>query len=180
MFGGTFGLCLGLFNFEFWQKKNLSLIFLFIFIYVNLTFLFNICFACFSLQHKMFYKTKSTARRASGSATVTTQNADGLSKLKFPLFWSHTEKDRRGSINLIGLHFLNSKHFSSPFSHLCIVSFFLFFRITAVLHLFHRWKNDCQFNAQHSSWPPAKVRGCHKRSKLCETWSILKKTDSKQ
>lgn len=60
--------------------------------YVNPKYLNMIFFLFSCLQHKMFYKTKSTSRRTSGSPTVTAPN-DGLSELRDP----------RRSTNLIGL-----------------------------------------------------------------------------
>lgn len=77
-----------------------------------------------SLQHKMFYKTKSTSRQTNGSATVTTQN-DGLSKSNIQNDPMQSEIRSNGSINFIGPHSP-----SDDFS-------FWFFRIATILHLFH-------------------------------------------
>lgn len=112
----------------------------------------------FCLQHKMFYKTKSTSRRTSGSPTVTAPN-DGLSELRDP----------RRSTNLIG-------PLKNLFSFLFFVFAFFRFRITTVLHLLHRWSDVWQCS-KRSPRPATEIRGRHQRSQLCEARSVLSLID---
>lgn len=111
------------------------------------------------LQHKMFYKTKSTSRRTSNPSTVTTQN-DGLSKFLWSIFHAGAKIDSRvNKLDWTTFGFLLLGHL---------------FRIATVLHLFD-WRPNASGDAKHSSRSATKVRRRHQRSELRETRGFVGK-----